>query len=80
MGNDGLARAANIRTKSGHTNRPITKLYPLETLDAGMCDAGGRTKDTSRSDVGPVVEGQRVVRPERWAARDALQKIQSWLA
>ena len=29
-GNDGLVRAANIRTKNGQTNRPITKLYPLE--------------------------------------------------
>ena len=30
IGNDGIARAANIRTKNGKTNRPITKLYPLE--------------------------------------------------
>ena len=29
-GKDGLVRAANIRTCTGHTNRPITKLYPLE--------------------------------------------------
>ena len=27
-GNDALVRAANIRTKNGRTNRPITKLYP----------------------------------------------------
>ena len=29
-GNEGLVRAANIRTKTGTTNRPITKLHPLE--------------------------------------------------
>ena len=29
-GSDGLARAVNIRTSNGRTNRPITKLYPLE--------------------------------------------------
>jgi len=29
-GNNGRVRAANIRTDGGMTNRPITKLYPLE--------------------------------------------------
>jgi hypothetical protein len=29
-GADGLVRAVNIRTSNGRTNRPITKLYPLE--------------------------------------------------
>ena len=29
-GGDGLIRAANLRTSTGKTNRPITKLYPLE--------------------------------------------------
>ena len=29
-GEDGLVRAANIRTSTGRTNRPIAKLYPLE--------------------------------------------------
>ncbi|XP_052268234.1 uncharacterized protein LOC127869617 [Dreissena polymorpha] len=30
-GNDGSVRAAKIKTKRGITNRPIVKLYPLET-------------------------------------------------
>ncbi|XP_006814541.1 uncharacterized protein LOC102803486 [Saccoglossus kowalevskii] len=30
VGNDGLARSAELKTTSGFTNRPITKLYPLE--------------------------------------------------
>ena len=29
-GEDDLVRAANIRTSSGRTNQPVTKLYPLE--------------------------------------------------
>ena len=29
-GEDGLIRAANIRTSTGKSNRPVTKLYPLE--------------------------------------------------
>ena len=28
-GKDGVIRAANIRTSTGKTNHPITKLYPL---------------------------------------------------
>jgi len=30
VGEDGLIRAANIRTSTGRINRLITKLYPLE--------------------------------------------------
>ena len=29
-GNDGLVRAANVRTSTHVMNRPITRLYPLE--------------------------------------------------
>ena len=29
-GNEGLVRAANIRTAAGRTNRAITRLVPLE--------------------------------------------------
>ena len=34
-GKDGLVRAANIRTSTGQTNRPIVKLYPLEVASSG---------------------------------------------
>ena len=30
VGLDGLVRSVKIRTKNGHTSRPINKLYPLE--------------------------------------------------
>ena len=29
-GADGLARSVRLRTKNGETNRPFTKIYPLE--------------------------------------------------
>ena len=37
-GSDGLIRAANIRTKGGRTNRPISKLYPLEVTSIECAD------------------------------------------
>jgi len=30
QGHDGFVRSASVQTANGHTNRPITKLYPLE--------------------------------------------------
>ena len=33
-GEDGLIRAASIRTSTGQTNQPIIKLYPLEMVSA----------------------------------------------
>ncbi|XP_006823655.1 uncharacterized protein LOC102809203 [Saccoglossus kowalevskii] len=35
-GNDGITRAANIRTRNGKTNRPIVKLYPIEVSTDNM--------------------------------------------
>jgi len=32
QGHDGFVRSANIQTAKGHTNQPITKLYPLEII------------------------------------------------
>ena len=33
-GADGLIHSANIKTSTGRTNRPTTKLYPLEVTAA----------------------------------------------
>ena len=50
-GNDGLTRAAILRTASGQTNRPIARLYPLEvtagtrSADAVAEDEEGKTTD-----------------------------------
>ena len=36
-GNDGLVRAAHVRTEKCRTTQPIIKLYPLE-VSSGSCD------------------------------------------
>ena len=38
-GKDGLVRAAHIQTSKGYTNRPITKLYPLEVTSTALNDS-----------------------------------------
>ena len=49
--NDGLTQAANLRTASGRTNRPISRLYPLEitagtrSADVVAEDEKGKTTD-----------------------------------
>ena len=42
-GKDGLVRAAHIRTAQGRTNRPISKLCPLEvSSDESQAECVGR--------------------------------------
>ena len=36
LGKDGIARSAVIKTKNGVSNRPITKLYPLEVCSKSL--------------------------------------------
>ena len=47
-GNDGMIRAAYIRTSTGKTSRPITKLYPLE-ISAGEQETSTMSKTTDSS-------------------------------
>ena len=61
-GGDVFVRSANIRTKYGLTNRPITKLYPLEL------------NDTLRESEEQTVSSSDVRRPSRQAAIEARQK------
>ena len=46
-GNDGLVRAANIRTKNSTTNRPITKLHPLE-ITARVTEQANQTNSKEK--------------------------------
>lgn len=48
-GNDNLVRSATIRTANGVTNRPISKLYPLE-VNAGTDVSGRKSKDVIEED------------------------------
>ncbi|XP_065886661.1 uncharacterized protein [Dysidea avara] len=82
-GNDGMVHLANIRTKNGVTNRPVTKLYPLKvTSDAGsiqdqMTDVHDNDDqgDKTVSDSGAQVDA----RPRRKAAEQARQQITEWV-
>ena len=72
-GGDGLVRAANIRTNTGCTNRPITKLYPLEiSADVENLD------EPNRDSTNVLATNNSNGRPRRAAASNALRRISEW--
>ena len=73
-GGDGLIRAANIRTSTGHTNRPITKLYPLEVRANEATPL--REDDTGEQAIMVPTPSQN--RPRRAKALEAMQRIADW--
>ena len=73
-GGDGIIRSANIRTTTGKTNRPITRLYPLElTVEEIKADVqddhhlGRSTIDTP------------VNRPTRDTAKRGYLQMKEWI-
>ena len=75
-GLDGISRAAEIRTAGGRTNRPITKLFPLEVNEDGSSteiqqvppsEVRGDTQNTVKQD-----------RPTREAAATTRKKLKEW--
>ena len=74
QGGDGLVRAADIRTSTGHTNRPVTKLYPLEISTSVAVDVRPQPKDHSEQQATEVTS----TRPRRAAAADAMTRISEW--
>ena len=72
-GNDGLVRSAIIRTKNGVTNRPVTKLYPLELSDKKST----KMNETPRTEV--VQDSKISERPQRYAAQQARRKVAEWI-
>ena len=85
-GEDGLIRAANIRTSTGKTNRPITKLYPLEitAADASLEQSllpkstspdNGTQKSTEEQEMDTIPENSR---PVRQSAIKGRQKVKEW--
>jgi len=79
VGNDGITRAARIRTSTGTTNRPIVKLYPLEVTSS---TATSNVDGTSNSDGTTVAEGNNtdgdMRLPVRAAAKRARNQIREW--
>ena len=73
-GVDGLVRAANIRTSTGRTNRPITKLYPLEVCTN---EATPPTEDDTSEQIIMVPTPRQNI-PQRTKALEAMRKIADW--
>ncbi|XP_074651613.1 uncharacterized protein LOC141906269 [Tubulanus polymorphus] len=69
-GNDGLVRTAKIKISNGRTNRPISKLYPLEVRAA---DPSNTCKPDSNVNSAPVTR-----RSTRKAAAEARNNISRW--
>ncbi|XP_045025108.1 uncharacterized protein LOC123469827 [Daphnia magna] len=70
--NDGHVRAADIRTASGKTNHPISKLYPLEVSELTDASDIQQHTDPSPTQFQPV----KTSRPVRQAAIKANQLIE----
>ena len=71
-GNDGLVGSVEIPTKNGFSNRPITKLYPLQvSLDNNEADINGERDNEVLSETKPDI----MCRPKRQAAAKLLRKI-----
>ena len=76
---DGLIRSVNIRTSTGMTNRPISRLYPLEISSAS--DSEQTQQDVVDQPVGDAnVAKPQEVRPTRAAALKARAKFADWSA
>ena len=71
-GRDGHVRAVNIRTQGGKTNRPISKLYPLE-ISAQPQENLPPSVPRSNCPVDPYPK-----RTQRAAAASAIQRIAEW--
>ena len=86
-GGDGLVRAANIRTSTGQTNRPIVRLVPLEVSAQGkdtVCSKDNKldcevekTSSTSNSQV-DIPEEVIETRPTRSSASKARERLTQW--
>ena len=75
-GNDGLMRAAIVRTKYGTASQPIVKLYPLEICDTTIKSDTFQPEDRDSYQLGTNDSPRRL--PICEAAVCASQKIHEW--
>ena len=82
-GNDGIIRAVNIRTSTGKTTRPITKLYPLEVASTNEShsvitdiDSSGDSAKESASQQASAEQPD--TRSLRKAAVRARERVSEW--
>ena len=93
-GNDGLVRAANIRTATGRTNRPITRLVPLEVSSSDTellrqsppidmtlpAKYGDSGQNEATDQVMMTGEGPNQRRPQRLAAQKGTERVAEWIS
>ena len=73
-GADGMIRSANVHTSTGRTNRPISRLYPLELTE----DTVTRTPTDDQPEESPT--DTSTCRPMREAAKRGRQVVKQWIA
>ena len=85
-GNDGLVRAAKIRTATGRTNRPIARLVPLEVASSTAPDTSQPPPQTgTEAPVAVTESGQpkpdttTMERPRREAAQRGRKRMAEWI-
>ena len=75
-GNDGYIRSVTVRTANGITNRPITRLYPLE-VSADECSSNVNIEKSARLEPANDTE-TTPPRPTRGAMIQARNKLAKW--
>ena len=79
VGEDGLVRAANIRTSTGRTNRPVIKLYPLEvTAEDPLYKEHPSLSDNKTDDQTDQPDTTLKERPTGKAALKGRQRVKEW--
>lgn len=76
-GKDGHVRSVNIRTEGGRTNRPITKLYPIEVTHQNGNDPVPISQTDHRDGQANQCYPRRIA-TRRAAAARAVQRIGNW--
>ena len=73
-------RAANIRTSTGLTNRPIVRLIPLEVSTHSACGELSCEKnfDSTNDSKADAVTEVAEPRPTRHAAKKAQDRMMQW--
>ena len=77
-GNDRYVWAAEVKTSSGRTNRPIARLYPLEITSEVVNPDPINNEDDNQQSTDPVDELIMRERPIRSSAAKARQNISHW--
>ena len=77
-GLDGYTRAAEIRTATGKTNRPIARLYPLEVNEGSLDPSVSDNQDTRTNKTTVDLANHQKDRPTRQATIAARRKLREW--